>query len=62
MRENLDPFEQYEDASVWQALQNAHLGEYISGLPGKLSEMVSQGGENFSVGQRQVIYFLIHYE
>jgi len=55
MRMNLDPLEQYKDEAVWAALEQAHLKSTVSGLPGGLHFEVTEGGENLSVGQRQLI-------
>ncbi|KAF9207492.1 hypothetical protein BGZ49_000307 [Haplosporangium sp. Z 27] len=55
VRENLDPFEEMQDADLWEALERAHLKEHVSSLSGGLSFKVSQGGDNFSVGQRSLI-------
>jgi len=55
MRMNLDPLEQYKDEAVWSALEQAHLKTTIAGLPGGLHFEVTEGGENLSVGQRQLI-------
>ncbi|KAF9962914.1 Canalicular multispecific organic anion transporter 2 [Modicella reniformis] len=55
IRENLDPFEELQDAELWEALDRAHLKDHISSLPGGLSFKVSQNGDNFSVGQRSLI-------
>lgn len=55
VRENLDPFRQVSDPEVWSALERVGLKNYISSLEGKLGYMVLQCGENFSVGQRQLI-------
>ncbi|KAF9129912.1 hypothetical protein BGW39_003647 [Mortierella sp. 14UC] len=55
VRENLDPFDEQTDADLWIALERAHLKHHISSLSGGLSHEVSQGGENFSVGQRSLI-------
>merc|ERR1740131_323513 len=52
---NLDPLEQYKDEAVWSALEQAHLKTTIAGLPGGLHFEVTEGGENLSVGQRQLI-------
>merc|ERR1712004_222145 len=55
MRMNLDPFNQYSDKNVWDALTCAHLKSFVSNLPGGLHFEVTEGGENLSVGQRQLI-------
>ncbi|KAF9307887.1 CD9 antigen, partial [Linnemannia elongata] len=55
VRENLDPFDQTPDSELWEALERAHLKEYISSMPGGLSYEVTQNGDNFSVGQRSLI-------
>ncbi|KAG0258853.1 hypothetical protein BGZ95_004854 [Linnemannia exigua] len=55
LRENLDPFDEQTDADLWTALERAHLKTHISSLSGGLAHEVSQGGENFSVGQRSLI-------
>ncbi|KAG0263368.1 Multidrug resistance-associated protein 1 [Mortierella polycephala] len=55
VRDNLDPFNELEDAELWEALDRAHLKDSISSLPGGLSYEVAQNGENFSVGQRSLI-------
>uniref|UniRef100_A0A8D2NVG1 Canalicular multispecific organic anion transporter 1 n=1 Tax=Zosterops lateralis melanops TaxID=1220523 RepID=A0A8D2NVG1_ZOSLA len=55
LRMNLDPFDQYSDEEVWKALELAHLKPYVQGLPEGLLHFVSEGGENLSVGQRQLV-------
>ncbi|KAJ2824183.1 hypothetical protein IWW50_003448 [Coemansia erecta] len=55
VRENLDPFNNYSDQDIWQALENAHLADVIRGKDERLEFLVTQSGENFSVGQRQLI-------
>ncbi|KAH8413305.1 hypothetical protein KR009_009960 [Drosophila setifemur] len=55
MRYNLDPFEQYPDERLWQALEEVHLKEEISEMPTGLQSSISEGGSNFSVGQRQLV-------
>ncbi|NXD67846.1 MRP2 protein, partial [Eolophus roseicapillus] len=55
LRMNLDPFDQYTDEEVWKALELAHLKSYVQDLPGRLLYVVSEGGENLSVGQRQLV-------
>ena len=52
---NLDPFNVYTDEKVWEALKLAHLEEYVSTLNEGLSYEIAEGGENLSVGQRQLV-------
>ncbi|KNC31637.1 putative multidrug resistance-associated protein lethal(2)03659 [Lucilia cuprina] len=55
MRNNLDPFEEYPDAKLWEALEEVQLKEVVSELPNGLQSKISEGGTNFSVGQRQLV-------
>ncbi|XP_071454824.1 multidrug resistance-associated protein 1 isoform X2 [Hetaerina americana] len=55
LRMNLDPFEKHSDADIWRALQHAHLSHFVKSLSAGLQHEVSEGGENLSVGQRQLI-------
>lgn len=55
IRENLDPFATVSDDELWSALERVNLKPYIATLTGGLSSAVLQNGENFSVGQRQLI-------
>lgn len=55
VRDNLDPFEEMQDAELWEALERAHLKDHVASLEGGLSFKVSQNGDNFSVGQRSLI-------
>ncbi|CAO3574055.1 unnamed protein product [Mortierella alpina] len=55
VRDNLDPFGEHVDRDLWEALERAHLKDYISSLAGGLAFEVSHGGDNFSVGQRSLI-------
>ncbi|GFQ66173.1 hypothetical protein TNCT_86261 [Trichonephila clavata] len=55
IRRNLDPFSEHKDDELWQALEEAYLKESIEEMPGGLDSEVSEGGSNFSVGQRQLI-------
>jgi len=55
LRNNLDPFQQYEDAVVWEALKSAHLYNFVSSNEDKLEMEISEGGENLSLGQRQLV-------
>ncbi|KAJ2908437.1 hypothetical protein GGI21_002887 [Coemansia aciculifera] len=55
VRENLDPFNSYTDQEIWRALEHARLADFIRTKDERLEFVVTQGGENFSVGQRQLI-------
>ncbi|XP_039632406.1 multidrug resistance-associated protein 1 isoform X1 [Polypterus senegalus] len=55
LRMNLDPFDAYSDEEIWNALELAHLKSFVSGLKDKLGHECSEGGENLSVGQRQLV-------
>ncbi|CAL7934381.1 unnamed protein product [Xylocopa violacea] len=55
LRMNLDPFNCHNDDEVWRALEHAHLKSFVKNLPNGLLHEVSEGGENLSIGQRQLI-------
>ncbi|KAK6485811.1 multidrug resistance-associated protein 1-like [Huso huso] len=55
LRLNLDPLESHSDAELWQALEICYLKDFVCSLPKQLHHEVSEGGENLSVGQRQLI-------
>ncbi|XP_011696223.1 PREDICTED: probable multidrug resistance-associated protein lethal(2)03659 isoform X2 [Wasmannia auropunctata] len=55
LRQNLDPFDQYSDAVLWQALQDVELKKTISEMAAGLNTRVSDEGSNFSVGQKQLL-------
>ncbi|KAM8894526.1 ATP-binding cassette sub-family C member 12-like isoform 1-T1 [Spinachia spinachia] len=55
VRYNLDPFNNFNDEAIWIALEKTHMKNLISGLDGNLLATVSENGENFSVGQRQLL-------
>ena len=51
LRDNLDPFHKYEDATLWTALEVVELKRSVTSL----DQVVNQGGHNFSAGQRQLL-------
>ncbi|XP_014840762.1 PREDICTED: ATP-binding cassette sub-family C member 8 isoform X4 [Poecilia mexicana] len=54
IRFNLDPEMKVTDEMLWEALEIAQLKPVVKTLPGGLDAMVTEGGENFSQGQRQL--------
>merc|ERR1719471_975096 len=52
---NLDPFSEHSDDAVYEALKLAHLKSFVSELEKGLEHEVQEGGENLSVGQRQLV-------
>uniref|UniRef100_A0A8D0CYJ5 ABC-type glutathione-S-conjugate transporter n=1 Tax=Sander lucioperca TaxID=283035 RepID=A0A8D0CYJ5_SANLU len=55
LRMNLDPFDTCSEADLWKALELAHLSSFVSALPQKLDHECCEGGENLSLGQRQLL-------
>uniref|UniRef100_A0A3P9ASD7 Canalicular multispecific organic anion transporter 1 n=1 Tax=Maylandia zebra TaxID=106582 RepID=A0A3P9ASD7_9CICH len=55
LRMNLDPFDKFSDEEIWRVLELSHLKSYVSGLQEGLQHKVAEGGENLSVGQRQLL-------
>ncbi|XP_072636145.1 ATP-binding cassette sub-family C member 3 isoform X1 [Canis lupus baileyi] len=55
LRMNLDPFGYYSEEDLWRALELSHLHTFVSSQPAGLDFQCSEGGENLSVGQRQLV-------
>ena len=55
LRLNLDPFEMASDDQLWEVLELTQLKEFVSGMPETLDFLCTEGGDNLSVGQRQLV-------
>ncbi|KAK6164406.1 hypothetical protein DH2020_001270 [Rehmannia glutinosa] len=55
IRGNLDPLGEHSDHEIWQALDKSQLGEIIRQKKHKLDTPVIENGDNWSVGQRQLV-------
>ncbi|XP_058074510.1 ABC transporter C family member 3-like isoform X2 [Magnolia sinica] len=55
VRSNLDPLEEYTDEQIWEALDRCQLGDEVRRKEGKLDSAVVENGENWSMGQRQLV-------
>lgn len=51
LRDNLDPFHKFHDADLWNILEEVKLKDMVNSLDYR----IEQGGNNFSVGQRQLV-------
>ncbi|XP_074034732.1 ATP-binding cassette sub-family C member 4 isoform X3 [Leptinotarsa decemlineata] len=51
LRYNLDPFDEFEDTELWKVLEQVELKDVVDSL----DFMVTEGGNNFSLGQKQLI-------
>jgi ABC-type multidrug transport system fused ATPase/permease subunit len=55
VRSNIDPTEQYSDEEIWKSLERCQLKDVVTAKPEKLDSLVVDSGENWSVGQRQLL-------
>lgn len=55
MRMNVDPLQQHSDQEIWEVLTKCHLADIIGQDHKLLDSAVAEDGENWSVGQRQLV-------
>ena len=55
IRKNLDPLEKHRDDELWNALEVVTIKNLVKNLEGQLDYELLEGGENLSVGERQLI-------
>lgn len=55
VRSNLDPLGEYTDNQIWEALDRCQLVDEVRKKELKLDSPVIENGENWSVGQRQLV-------
>lgn len=51
----MDPFNKYEDSALWEALNKTKLLKKVKSIEGQLGALVGVGGDNFSLGERQLV-------
>lgn len=55
IRMNVDPLGKASDDTIWTALDQSSMKEFVKNLPKGLDTVITEGGNNLSVGQRQLI-------
>ncbi|CAL8122454.1 unnamed protein product [Orchesella dallaii] len=55
VRYNIDPFEEYSDNEIWSVLESSQLKHCIERDERRLFAPVSANGDNFSLGEKQLI-------
>ncbi|CAI9093273.1 OLC1v1028738C1 [Oldenlandia corymbosa var. corymbosa] len=55
IRSNLDPLQQCSDPEIWEVLHKCHLADIVKRDKRSLDTPVAEDGENWSVGQRQLV-------
>ncbi|KMZ71281.1 Multidrug resistance protein ABC transporter family [Zostera marina] len=55
VRSNIDPIGLYSDDEIWQSLSRCQLKDVVVAKPLKLDALVVDSGDNWSMGQRQLL-------
>ncbi|MBA0553688.1 hypothetical protein Golob_012843 [Gossypium lobatum] len=55
VRSNIDPVGQFSDEEIWKSLERCQLKDVVASKPDKLDSLVVDNGDNWSVGQRQLL-------
>ena len=55
VRANIDPLEQCSEEELWRVVDQSNLGEKVRGDSRGLDMVVDTDGDNFSVGEKQLI-------
>ena len=55
IRSNMDPFNNFSDEEIWEALKKCRMSEAVAVMSDGLLSRVAEYGENLSQGQRQLL-------
>jgi len=55
IRSNIDPFQEFPDARIWECLRSMQLLPWVRAQAGGISASVAKEGGNMSFGQRQLL-------
>ncbi|KAJ0860148.1 putative ABC-type xenobiotic transporter [Helianthus annuus] len=55
VRSNIDLIGQHSDDEIWKSLKRCQLNDVVAAKPGNLDSAVDDNGDNWSVGQRQLL-------
>ncbi|KAE8671297.1 putative ABC transporter C family member 15 [Hibiscus syriacus] len=55
VRSNIDPVGQFSDEEIWKSLERCQLKDVVASKPDKLDSLVVDNGDNWSMGQRQLL-------